>query len=492
MNTNKIIVRLLSVAALSGMLIAAGCSGGGGGSAPAAGGGPVAGVSGGQIENFGSIFVNGVEFETESAVVRIDDAPGGMDDLQRGMVVKVEGVFDNNGVTGRADVIRTDDSVEGPIAAVAETTAGRVKTMTVMGQNVVVENGVTVFDNRNPGFTFAALGAGNVGNVVEVSGIPLPDGSVQATFIQMKAVDLAAFLAVAGNTLEVEGTVLNLAGSTFKINNLTIDFTGITPRNGALADGVTAEVKGTSFDSATNTLVAADVEVKAGGMGVAAIGKAEVEGFVNDLTGSTFIIAGQLVDFSSASFRGGAKNELFFGMKVEAEGPIVGGVLMAVKVSFKESVRFEANLASVDDAAGTATLQGLPGFTIITDDNITRFGGDPDLIVVGNNLRVRGRLSVSAGTIMATRIEKQSDNPDNRLIIQGLVDSFDANSVTIMGVNVDTSSMLDAGFKGEDDVIVGRAGFMNRLKVGALVKARAAINPTTGAIQGWFEIEFED
>lgn len=485
MKTKNIIGRLLSVAALGGMLIAAGCSSG---SSTPAGGGQVDGVSGGEIEKIGSIFVNGVEFETESAVVEIDDAPAGMNDLQQGMIVKVEGVFDGNGITGRADVIRADDNVEGPIAAVAETTPGRVKTMTIMGQNVVVENGVTVFDNRDPLFTFASLGAGNVGNVVEVSGNPLPDGSVQATFLQRKAADLTTFLATAGNELEVEGIVVSLAGSAFKINNLDIDFTGITPRNGVLENGVTAEVKGIDFDPVTSTLIASDVEVKAGGFGIASIAKAEIQGFVSDLTGSTFMIAGQLVDFSSASFRGGLKNELFFGMKVEAEGPIVGGVLMATKVTFKESVRFEANIA--DPNAGT--LQGLAGFTILTDDNVTRFGGDPNAIAAGNHVRVRGRLSGDTNTIMATRIDKQSDAPDNRLIIQGPVDSFDAATVTIMGVNVDTSTIPDAGFKGEDDVVINRTGFMNLLKVGAVVKARATINTTTGDLLGWTEIEFED
>jgi len=451
------------------------CSGGGGG---AAGGGSTAGVSGGEIERLGSIFVNGVEFETTDAVVKIEDGPGQLSDLQEGKIAKVEGAFSDDGVTGRADEVRLEDIVEGPIAAVTETTAGLVKTMIVMGQTVVVENNITVFDST---LSFAALGPASVGSVVEVSGNPRPDGSVQATFIESK---------LAGGVLEVQGIVQNLTATTFQINALTIDFSGVVPRNGVLANGVPAETKGTVFDG--TTLIATDVEVKAGGFADLDIPKAEVEGFVTNLTGSTMLVAGQPVDFGSASFRGGLENELVNGMKVEAEGPISGGVLIAVKVTFKESVRFEANIETVDAVGGTLTLQGLPGFTIITDSNITRFDAALNTLAIGNNMRVRGRMSGEAGTIMATRIEKQSDTPDNRLIIQGLVDTFSGDSISIMGINVDTSTIPDGGFKAEDDAVIGRTGFMNQLAVGALVKARRTVDGATGALGAWTEIELED
>jgi hypothetical protein len=44
--------------------------------------------------------------------------------------------------------------------------------------------------------------------------------------------------------LKSKGTLENLAGKTFQINHLNVDFAGVTNRNGTLANGIPAEVKG--------------------------------------------------------------------------------------------------------------------------------------------------------------------------------------------------------------------------------------------------------
>ena len=57
----------------------------------------------GQITAFGSIYVNGVEFETAGASYEVDDALASSDDaLAVGMVVKVEGAVNADGATGTA------------------------------------------------------------------------------------------------------------------------------------------------------------------------------------------------------------------------------------------------------------------------------------------------------------------------------------------------------------------------------------------------------
>jgi hypothetical protein len=98
----------------------------------------VTGASSGAVEGFGSIFVNGVEFETSEAEFEIEGEFGLEDDLREGMVVKVEGSFDDNGVDGSATQVTYDDDLEGPISAFAETTPGLVKTLTIMAQTVIL------------------------------------------------------------------------------------------------------------------------------------------------------------------------------------------------------------------------------------------------------------------------------------------------------------------------------------------------------------------
>ena len=491
MKTNiKFIIRtILGFAIFIGLIFTVGCGGGGGGGSDAPGGGGAAtasttGVSQGPIEGVGSVFVNGVEWETDNVVIEIEGNSGFSEsDLHEGMLVKVQGSLDAGGTSGTASSISFDDDLEGPISSITPSSSGSVKTLLVLGQTVIVEDGVTFFDNNDPTFTFATMA---VGDVVEVSGLTNFDGSIQATFIEKKADSLAAFLAT--DDLEILGIVSGLSGNTFQINDLTVNFSGVIPRNGVLANGVLVEVKGNNLSG--NVLTATDVEVKPQGLGVENIGNAEVEGFVNELdtTARTFRVNGQLVDYSAALFLGGTEADLLNGTKVEAQGPIVGGLLLAQKVEFRESIRFEANVAAVNPGDGTLTLEDLAGITVTVDDMLTEFepeGSDLNDIVIGNEVKIRARAG-SGGTIVAIEFEIL-DEPSDRAIIQGPVTSFvSGGDVTILGVVVVNTTTIDNDdFEDNNDVIIGRTEFFNRLAVGDLVKARFR----DGA---WDQIEFED
>ncbi len=488
---------LLQIALAAAFLILTISCSGSSSSDNAAGGGiggtGTIGASSGAIEGFGSVFVNGVEWETNGTEFEIEGVGGfSENDLHEGMRVKVEGTFDDNGTTGTATKIRFDDNLEGPISSVTTSSSGSVKTLVVMGQTAIVEAGVTIFDNNDPAFTFAALNdPGNVGNVVEISGSTNFDGSIRATYIERKADDLATFLLT--DDLEIEGIVENLAGNIFQINLLTINFAGVIPRNGVLANGVTVEVKGNNLVG--NTFTATDVEIKPAGLGLDDIDKAEVEGFVTNLdTGAkTFEVNGQPVDYATAEFIGGTEAELLDGIKVEAEGPIVGSTMEAVTVKYEDSVKFEANVATKDAGTGTLTLEGLAGITVQADDVLTEFDGVADLsgIDPGDNLKIRGRVTATGPggtTVSASEIELTSNTPNTRTIIQGTVDSFSepADTVTILGVVVDTSTINDNDFE-DDDVIIGRDEFFRRLNTGDLVRAR--LDLPSG---DWDQIELED
>ena len=113
--------------------------GGGGGSSPeiVAGGADgsgdsgdtgdaVAGISGsgkaiGVITQFGSIFVNGVEYDTTEAVIIVNGAVATEDDLGVGMVVFIQGTVNEDGVTGVAEVVIVDDNLKGPIREIRNT-----------------------------------------------------------------------------------------------------------------------------------------------------------------------------------------------------------------------------------------------------------------------------------------------------------------------------------------------------------------------------------
>ena len=438
MNRKNIVkvIFLVTIFIVFNFLVGCGGGGGGGGSDSTDDGGSnppasATNVSQGQIEGFGSVFVNGVEWETDSVEIEIEGSPGFSEsDLQIGMLVKVEGNLDASGTSGTATTINFDDNLEGPISSITPSSTGSVKTLLVMGQTVIVENGVTFFDDTPP-YSFAAMA---VGDVVEVSGSTNFDGSIQATFIEKKADDLAAFLAT--DDLEIQGVVAGLGGNIFQINALTIDFTGVTPRNGTLANGVLVEVKGNAL--AGNTLTATDVEIKPAGLGVDDIDEAQVEGFVTNLSTSaqTFEVNGQLVDYATAEFIGGPETDLLNGTKVKAEGPIVSGALQAEKVKFKDNIEFEANATTVNAGIGTLTLEDLAEITVVVDDALTEFepaGSTLSNIVIGDEVKIRAREG-SGGTIVAIELEILGQ-PSDRAIIQGPVESFvQLDDVTILGL----------------------------------------------------------
>ncbi|MFU8765483.1 MAG: DUF5666 domain-containing protein, partial [Haliea sp.] len=138
-------------------LVLAACGGGGGGGdsvavsspPPTGGGGGGIGGSGqsttssGTIDGFGSIFVNGVRFDTDDAEVIVNGEVRGEEALRLGMVVLVSGEVDDDGVTGTAQRVLYDNELKGPISAIQIAPDGNSKLLTVLGVNVIVEKAGT-------------------------------------------------------------------------------------------------------------------------------------------------------------------------------------------------------------------------------------------------------------------------------------------------------------------------------------------------------------
>ena len=197
---------------LSGVLALAACTGGGEQTAGIDARGdlpPSAIVSQGAIAGFGSVIVNGVTFDTSSTTVfDIDGSSGGsQSDLAVGQVIVVQGTFGDDPTMATADSISYDDAVEGPITAI-DLAAG---TFTALGQLLIVDANTSFDGSIDP----ASLDGLNVGDVVEVSGFFLTNGSIEATRIESRA---------AGGEFELTGTVSNATATTFEINGFVVDF----------------------------------------------------------------------------------------------------------------------------------------------------------------------------------------------------------------------------------------------------------------------------
>ena len=183
-----------------------GCGGAAGGLAAAdpGGGGGIGGTgltSSGSISAFGSIFVNGVEYETDGADIVIDGERLGEAALRLGMVVTVIGVVDDNGETGTASRVVFDNALEGPVERITLLAQGEIILLEVFGVEVIAERSSTVFDNVT--FDDVALG-----DLVSVSGF-VGDGQRLRASRVARTSDFVAGI----SKIQLTGVATNLAGA---------------------------------------------------------------------------------------------------------------------------------------------------------------------------------------------------------------------------------------------------------------------------------------
>ena len=398
------------------------------------------GLSKGVVEKFGSVFVNGVEFKTTGAKLHLRDDKTTPDRvlqteteiaslLKPGMVVSVKGGFDNNGTSGIAQEIEFRNTMEGTIDNKG------VDFITVMGQKIFVDDP-------------AKLTGLVAGDKVGLSGLPDDKGQIRATHVEKKAADLAEF--------EAKGFITGLSGNTFSLKldkNATSGMavtlgSGVSLPAGAV-EGAFVEVRTTTVGGVvTATKVELEDELQA-----AENENIEFEGFIASGTADDFVVKGQHVQTTAATaFIGGIKTDLLVGMKVEAEGKSVGGVLIATKVVFKDNVRIDAIIPTGGVSAATATAQAnltLLGKKVVitsaTDfkDNTTPGNFTLATVAAGQEVQVRGILATN-GDIIATRLTLIDAAPDPlkfRPFLRGPVTAKDATAgtLTIAGIAVNTT-----------------------------------------------------
>jgi hypothetical protein len=479
MSRTQLTKAVVTAAAVVGL---AACGGGGSSnSAPRAAAQTVPVVSSGAITGFGSVYINGVRFETNSAAFTVNGKPGTQADLRVGHVVTIHGHRDDQG-TSTADRIDFDDLVKGPVNSV-DAAAG---TLVVLGQTVLTDAD-TSFDDNIPGASLAGL---NAGDIVEVSGMLRADGDIQATRIEGKP---------AGTVFEVTGVASNVdtAAHKLSVNALLVDYSAATVRdfaNGQPANGDLVEARGTSVNT-SGELVASSIELKRDDDDAGAGMQVEIEGLITRLVSATdFDVAGNPVAATlSTRFENGSASDLVLNAKVEVEGQVdANGVLVASKVQFKRqaSSRIEARVDSVDAAANRLVVLGID-VTVNANTRVEDKGDQPvpnfnlGSIVAGDFVEVRGsELPAESNDVVASRLERRRAEEDVRL--RGVVDSASAPSFTILGVTIQTNGGTQ--FESSSDGTLSADDFFSEA-VGRSVEAKGTVS---GGVFTAREVEFEN
>ncbi len=442
----------------------AGCGGGGSGGSGAAP--ATVGVSSGMITGFGSMFVNGVEFETNNAsVFRGDDQVNDVTELEIGMIVRVEGDLGNR----IANEVRFEEDVKGPADGAASS-----NTFSVMGQTIITD-AATHFNNTS----LVAIGAGDI---LEISGLRNIDDDILARFVERKNNPANV------NGYSVIGSVrnLDLNNRTFLIDDLTVNYgaAGVNDlAGGNPVEGQLVEVKdeNKAYLQGSFNLAATKVEPhnRLGDAGVAGA-QAEIESVVTQVNSiSEFEIGAIVVRTSSSTlFLFGTADNIAVGAWLEVEGVLdSNGILQATKVKFEDNdARIQANvgLNGVDVGVGSVNLLGIPvSVTSTTDMEDQRDDASPftlSNIQDGDDLEIRGFLGAN-GAFVATELRRDDD--DTRVEIRGPASAKDpvAETVTVLGITVNTNGSTQ--FEGINDQVISAGQFFDGIVVGlTVVKAQ--------------------
>jgi hypothetical protein len=405
--------------------------GGGGGTQVAEGGIGGTGVSQGKVSGYGSLFVNGVEFFTDTATFIVEEETGGTEqEIKLGMVVQVTGEHDD--VTGTAETVSYSSQMKGILTAAPSLDANGNGSLEVMRQTVYVNQTSIFEDATNSGLLITDLAQDDV---VEISGFSDGSGTVYATRVELLS-------PTSGTLFSIKGVVTNLTGTHFDIGGLTIDFSqaSVLPDAGIVEDTY-VEAEGASFDL-NGYLVAGTVELEGDGtLEIASDGEqVTAEGVItSSLIDDLFSLNGQWV--SVMNLTGIDPTQFTIGRELKVSGVMTGGILEASEVAFQATAADMQEMSHTAEAdpvvdinsinSGSLTLLGqtvtVTPSTLMKDD----LGDDQDfnLAAISAGDYIEADVYDDGAGLVALKLERESTPSTDPAEVEGLVQEVNVNGV---------------------------------------------------------------
>ncbi|NDY91557.1 DUF5666 domain-containing protein [Ideonella livida] len=349
----------------------------------------------GSISGFGSIVVNGVHYDESAAtIVNEDGLVLAAGDLRLGMVVRVDGgAIDSGTLTATAQKVTVAPDLLGPV----QSTDAALGRFTVLGQTVRINSDTAWAEALSGGVS--ALAAGQVVVVHAVYDaaagtylarrVELPTGAVTAYFVRG-----------AVGAVEEGAKTFTLGAGTFRYVSAPA----------GLAAGALLRLKlETVADASGRWLV---TTAGAGRTRPADGRKVELEGVVSALSGaSRFTLAGQVVDIASARVSPSG-TVLAAGMRVEVEGAMASGVLVATRLEVRDAdddgedddpraVEIEGRISALDAVAQTLVVRGVT----VHYGQASFSSGKPADLKLNGRIEVRGRWAGDGVTLVAEQVK---------------------------------------------------------------------------------------
>jgi hypothetical protein len=480
------------------------CSSGGDGSTDdSAAGGATAVTSSGVITAFGSVFVNGVRYETEnSRIISADDDSVILENpsnaqlqavLGVGQVITVRGSRsdDSNGV---ANTIRFDDELVGKIDSVSTADGSFVilgQTVSVTPDTIIDDSIIEVargteipddmrFGDITPETLDQLLSAGML---VGVSGFPSQNG-LEATRIE----DVSNQAGVGGGPLddEVKGFVSNLVPGQFNINSLTVfyddsDLDSEDFGSQSLAEGDFVEVHGNALSQTEIDATRIELEDDFVDDDFNS-GEIEIEGVIKEVrpdaqgSGGVIVINGLEVRVNDITV-------FSEGLRVEVKGVLQNDgsiVITRLHDESEDTVRVE-DLALSSNGTSITTRLGLlisPSDRSRLEDDTINDDDNLSISAFLNNVNTDDRIEARGfplnGDTAWTRIEIEDDN-DQDCRLRGPVANITGTAADftfeILTVVINVSNVSNNNFKDTNGQSIGRDAFFNQLSEDDVVQA---------------------
>lgn len=440
-------------------------------------------VVSGTLTGFGTVAVDGVRYGEADAVAALDidpraETPATMADLRIGQQVEASLDKDSNvvKVVARAAVI-------GPVQSIdAATNSFKAVGQTV--KVVVSGEGMTVFDG------VTGLAGMKVDDWVEVHGTLDADKNVVATRVEVKPA--AGTVAVRAGGIVKE---LNAAAKTFKLGDLTINFTNamIKPEGATIENDVLVFVYSDQLPTA-NTLVAKAVRVAK--KPTLEGRRFVVGGLVTDAAadGKTFKVNGIKVDAAAAELKGG-QSPTFADIKnmalVRVEGTLstaanvvtlTAGRVWIIPASEQRRIMLTGQVTDFVSAA-SFKVRGVP---VNADTANFKDGVKADL-KEGTFVDIKGRIDGQVIKADEVRIETPPRNKGFKLF--GVVSDYVAAARTFKLLGIPMKLADTAVFKGgaladfsNGDVVEVKGSFDGTLFLVSEVEFKpGSFNPTVYA-----------
>ncbi len=426
----------------------------------------------GKITGFGSVYVNGVEYDTNGASYEVDDESASDDSaLAVGMVVKVQGSVNPDGRTGSASSVSYDDEIEGIVEDLAtDADDPSIKTFTVMSTVIRVDENSTNFDGEDDAsFSFDTIMSGDN---VEVSGEYGGDILVASYVEKQDAAD---------DDFEAKGTVTEYNDADQFVlvlkNGSTLDVmlvAGAEIPSAGIVNDQYVEVEGTIPDPVgfPDSLLAIKVELEDDDhFGDDDDDEVEIKGMLNfNADTETWSVRDVTVEFGDGteykpeSLQEGIVNGTAAGLTVEVEGFYLDEVLQVEEIELEEDeLEFKGD-ATVLNSTGPrdGTIQLSFGMAMGTVDVVvnsdTMFRDDEamdhfdlDSIMGTAKVEVEARWAED-GSIIASSLHLEDDMGYE---IKGPLDEITDVSLTVMGVvfNTDAETFFENGVPVDGDYV---------------------------------------